>query len=265
MGTNKPLTGDFAARFQRIERCHRAFYLEGEKSLGLVKEIEKLCPRCGETKLSHKFYIDSSRKDGLRSQCKLCDAAHRGSPKSNASSTNIKDETGNRYGKLVVIERNGSGGDRLHINWRCKCDCGNEAVIRGSNLRAGVSQTCGCGKKGGGKLPRGVASFNSLVDGMKRHASSRGYEWQLTEAQTGKLTKQNCHYCGIEPSQQHKRFKGNGIYTYNGIDRVDNDKGYFLENVVPCCGRCNRAKSDNTFEDFRGWIKRVHEHLNLGD
>jgi arginine decarboxylase-like protein len=35
-----------------------------------------------------------------------------------------------------------------------------------------------------------------------------------------------------------------------GIDRWDNSRGYFADNVVPCCKDCNRAKSTRTPRDF---------------
>lgn len=59
----------------------------------------------------------------------------------------LKDETGNRYGKLVVIRRcpeyeNGNGA-----KWLCKCDCGNDnVVVFGGNLRNGSVTSCGCNK-----------------------------------------------------------------------------------------------------------------------
>jgi hypothetical protein len=47
------------------------------------------------------------------------------------------DEKGNRYGKLTVTDRaeNSPGGQ---AQWRCKCDCGNETIVRGCDLRNGV-------------------------------------------------------------------------------------------------------------------------------
>ena len=54
------------------------------------------------------------------------------------------DETGKRYGKLVVLERSAEKDDKTHIFWKCQCDCGNTCVINGTYLRSGVSTNCGC-------------------------------------------------------------------------------------------------------------------------
>lgn len=56
------------------------------------------------------------------------------------------DETGNRYGSLVVIERseNSSG----QVAWSCLCDCGNTIDVYGYNLRRGCKSSCGCQGRG---------------------------------------------------------------------------------------------------------------------
>lgn len=55
-------------------------------------------------------------------------------------------EVGNRYGRLVVIERAGST-PKGYVTWLCKCDCGNEKVVRGDCLRHGQTKSCGCYRK----------------------------------------------------------------------------------------------------------------------
>ena len=76
------------------------------------------------------------------------------------------------------------------------------------------------------------------------------------------LTKGNCYYCGASPSTLIRPgVYSSSIYTYNGIDRLDNEKGYELGNVVSCCGRCNRAKGTMHVDEFRKWIAAVHGHL----
>jgi hypothetical protein len=58
----------------------------------------------------------------------------------------IKDETGNKYGKLTVVGRAGSyvfGNKQAKATWWCKCECGNTVELRGARLRAGLSHCCG--------------------------------------------------------------------------------------------------------------------------
>lgn len=53
------------------------------------------------------------------------------------------DLTGNRYGRLEVIER-AENGANCKARWLCKCDCGNEKVVTRNELNAGDSKSCGC-------------------------------------------------------------------------------------------------------------------------
>jgi hypothetical protein len=47
------------------------------------------------------------------------------------------------FGRLLVIAESGrdAKGD---VTWLCRCDCGGEAVVSGSNLRTGNTTSCGC-------------------------------------------------------------------------------------------------------------------------
>lgn len=53
------------------------------------------------------------------------------------------DLTGKQFGRLTVIERNGSLGNKERA-WRCLCSCGNEATVVGRSLRLGRTNSCGC-------------------------------------------------------------------------------------------------------------------------
>ncbi|MDD1770973.1 MAG: hypothetical protein LUO79_07800 [Methanomassiliicoccales archaeon] len=90
---------------------------------------------------------------------------------------------------------------------------------------------------------------------LKSGAESRGYSCSITVEDVARIMQMPCHYCGIDggnvTSGPFRTFK------HNGIDRVDNDRGYEPENVVPCCWVCNRAKSSMTYQDFTEWLKRV--------
>lgn len=176
-----------------------------------------------------------------------------------ASEVNTIDLTGSSYGKLTAlrrVENDRHGASR----WLCKCDCGNEVTVGSHNLRRGKTKSCGCLRT----LPRGIAAFNTLVGSMKYAAEIRDLEWQLTNKQVRYLTKQPCYYCGAEPAQVSGGGATNGVYIYNGIDRVDNRKGYTTNNVVPCCSTCNRMKLAMTLEEFKSQVVRIHEHLVMG-
>lgn len=53
------------------------------------------------------------------------------------------DETGNRYGRLLVLYR-AKNSQRKGVYWHCKCDCGNEVDIFAPSLRNGNTKSCGC-------------------------------------------------------------------------------------------------------------------------
>src|SRR5688572_21175370 len=62
-------------------------------------------------------------------------------------SCNFHDETGNRFGKLVVVCRE-PNTDTGHTRWRCRCDCGGVVIRQMTSLRYaalnGVQSSCGC-------------------------------------------------------------------------------------------------------------------------
>ena len=56
----------------------------------------------------------------------------------------IMDLTGQRFGRLTVIERDLDTKNKWGIYWKCKCDCGNEKSVQAGALRSGATQSCGC-------------------------------------------------------------------------------------------------------------------------
>lgn len=137
-------------------------------------------------------------------------------------------------------------------------------------LHRGNTRSCGCSsydaqKEGVYRLEIGVASRNALFSSYKIKAKERGLDWNLDINEFQSITKQNCHYCGVEPKQEYGAGRPNGSYTYNGIDRVDNDLGYIKGNCVPCCIICNIAKHNMTKDQFLDWIRQVYIHSIVGE
>lgn len=58
----------------------------------------------------------------------------------------VKDIINQRFGKLIVIERSYPNVSN-NAMWKCKCDCGKEIIAKGTLLRQGKIQSCGCLQK----------------------------------------------------------------------------------------------------------------------
>jgi len=167
------------------------------------------------------------------------------------------DLTGQKFGRLTVIRRNYPNG-KNGANWLCKCECGKEKVVNGANLRRGNTKSCGCLQKNYRGFKPKIASMRYVIHEYKKSAKERGYEYKLTEEQFAEITKKDCYYCGAKPSRPSNYQNNNGVYIYNGIDRIDNTKGYTIDNVVPCCTRCNYAKKNFGLQDYKDWIKKSY-------
>ena len=168
---------------------------------------------------------------------------------------NTKDLSGNKYGKLLVIERILNSTKDTKKSWyRCLCDCGKEKEFRGSSLSCGNSKSCGCVRTESIRNKQGKKPFEYLYKLLVANSIKRKHEMYLSYEEFVEFTKiDRCHYCDSEivwvlhPCDRPK--KG---YGYN-LDRKDNTKGYSVENCVVCCRRCNWSRSD-TFS-YEEWVE----------
>lgn len=188
-----------------------------------------------------------------------------------------RDIAGMRFGRLVAISsiRVSKYGD---YEWLCECDCGNTKIARLCHLQNGNIQSCGCFRIESARnnlverniairYEYGVAAQKSLYRSYKNGAVERDLEFSLPFDYFVEITSSACQYCGIPPSMIYrpKRVRMYGEYNYNGIDRIDNSRGYIIGNCVPCCKHCNYAKHTMTLEEFKGWVFRVYAHMTKDD
>ena len=125
-------------------------------------------------------------------------------------------------------------------------------------------------RKSNRTLPLGEAMFNQLLLHYKWHAKRRKLDWFLEDKYFRELTKQPCFYCGVLPNNvwgaaavKRKVGRANGVYIYNGIDRINPKEGYTKDNCVSCCTKCNRSKWDLSQDEFLEHIKTLYNHLEL--
>jgi len=178
-------------------------------------------------------------------------------------------QPGQRFGRLITISyRDGK--------WLCVCECGEHIDVPTDKLTNGNTKSCGC-------LKSEISSqkSNKLIESRRQNepriASARrvwkGYclrdkECMITIEEFLTISQQNCFYCGIIPSTKYNYFatpssrsseksKQEGLFIYNGMDRIDSSKSHTIDNIVPACQICNRAKNDRSTEDFLSWIDNL--------
>ena len=67
----------------------------------------------------------------------------------------IRDLAGQRFGRLLVLEDGGRRRAGGGLFWRCRCDCGQEKLVRQDALVAGRTRSCGClTSRGNAKVAR---------------------------------------------------------------------------------------------------------------
>lgn len=178
---------------------------------------------------------------------------------------------GKKFGKLKIIEFSHKDTKQRAFHWKCICDCGNIVTVRYSSLKSGNTTSCGCLQKRLASsiithenrkriLPTGLAAQRNLFRCYRKDAKKRQLEFKLTFDDFITITSKSCNYCNIKPNQIHKNENWNGSYQYNGIDRLNNNKGYTIENSVPCCRWCNIGKGNRSLSEFLVWIDRVYKH-----
>ena len=156
--------------------------------------------------------------------------------------------------------------------WECKCDCGEIFTSRENQIPNRYGCISCTHKKSGmetaqkkAKGLKHVGLINRLLKDYKAGAVKRNYEFTLTFDDFVKLLAGNCAYCGSEPEvhEYEKQYMQvlEEPYKHNGIDRIDPNKGYTLENCVSCCSKCNYAKHEMTLSEYKEWLIKSYKHL----
>lgn len=132
------------------------------------------------------------------------------------------DITNQKFGKLTVVERvqNNQAG---RARWICTCDCGEQSIVTGKNLRSGKVLSCGCGKRYSNKSHGMKQSLEySTWTGMKKRCYDKNQENYkdyggrgITICDRWKNSFQNFYTdMGKRPSKNHS------------IDRIDVNGNY---------------------------------------
>lgn len=151
---------------------------------------------------------------------------------------NRKDITGQKFGRVFVIEVNNSITNEHYKNkdyrvyYNCVCECGKEFVCDGASLRRGYTKSCGC-------LQKEVAKEQQTIHGL-----SNTPEYQVWEKIVDRCYNKNnkkfrlyggrnilmCDQWREHPDLFIEWLRNNKWCKSNQIDRINNNKGYSPEN-----------------------------------
>lgn len=155
------------------------------------------------------------------------------------------DLTGQRFGRLSVVERK-ENNKHCNTMWLCQCDCGNEHIVCGSNLRRGDTKSCGC--------------FQREQTSMANY--QHGHNCNYNISKTYQTWQHIIQRCNNSNHTSYKNYGGRGINVCDRwlkfenfledmgerppnltIDRVDNNEDYCKEN---CKWSTNKEQKRNT-------------------
>lgn len=83
-------------------------------------------------------------------------------------------------------------------------------------------------------------------------AKKRNIRFEISKNEFNDIVKYCCYYC-----------KNTNDNNKNGMDRLDSDKSYTKDNIVSCCGTCNKMKNDYKLYEFIATINSIVEHNKL--
>ncbi len=175
------------------------------------------------------------------------------------------DMVGQIIGRLTVVARDASRtGGQAH--WLCRCECGGEVSVNGSNLRRGHTKSCGCyerEQRGSSQRKHGLSASREYTiwrDMIRRCTDPRRRAYRaygqrgITVCERWSESFEN-FYADMGPAPTAK----------HSVDRIDGFLGYFPENcrwATPREQTLNRRGVDDLVEE-REKLKAERDTLQL--
>ena len=239
------LTGKKFGRLTVVSLCE-------EKSTGGILMWECKCD-CGNT----TYVRGSNLKNGHVKSC--------GCKSKEEQLNRYEDITGKRVGRLIVSKK--AGRTKRGVSWLCKCDCGNEKVVCGADLRSGKTKSCGCLSDEARKMPKKVThglsrtriyrEYRSMFSRCKPnyHNSNVYYEKGITvcDEWTGNGGFENFYEWAMN----------NGYSDELSLDRINVNGNYEPSNCRWITMKEQQSnRSDNVFVEYMGETKTLKQWCN---
>lgn len=154
------------------------------------------------------------------------------------------DQTGNIYGKWVVLRKASQKNSCGQVCWICRCECGNEKIVSGKVLRRGKSKSCGeCTRhiiKPGDKFGKLTVIKEAYVDNNHHKRWTCKCECgKIVDVVGSNLIRGNSKSCGCNKAQRHNLLgKKFGLLTV--IEDAGNDS--YGNSLWKCKCDCGNVK-----------------------
>ena len=171
----------------------------------------------------------------------------------------------NEYNGSIILEKIITDNKFQPISYKIKCKCEKIYQLRRDTLRNNINkgniiQCTSCQRKLTALSNINSTKINQLNIFYKRYlknANDRKYNFELSLEEFSEIISNNCYYCndsGIKHGTRSTKY-----IVSNGIDRLNNDLGYTLENSVACCSICNKMKHAFTEKVFIEQINKIYK------
>lgn len=155
------------------------------------------------------------------------------------------DETGNRYGKLVVLGRDEQLSIEKHrAQWICQCDCGNITTVSSKCLREDKTKSCGCLISIGEENISRILRDNNIIYKSQYQVNINGIYYRYDFAIFNKEDNliRLIEFDGIQHYDNKQKHWGHDITKTQERDKIKNQ--YALQNNIPLV-RIPYIKRDN--------------------
>jgi len=177
---------------------------------------------------------------------------------------------GQKFNKITVIDNYPSykwvskktGKITSKKRYLCLCDCGDQVIIAGNHLRQNKRISCkSCAYANRKQSVRRLSAEERWFRLHIKQREKQGIKVEIDSKQAVNIAKDSCYYCGNLPKEE-KIYKGKfskkqSVFL-NGLDRINSDKSYTLDNIVSCCSTCNFMKNTQTLDIFLSKIKQIY-------
>ena len=150
--------------------------------------------------------------------------------------------------------------------WKCKCDCGNEKIIRYYKISTGLAKSCGClhdkiAKENAIKRNKMMRGQNhprwrfDLTDKDREENKTRNYNPKLWRWRD-KVYKRDGYTCAKCKDNKGGNLVSHHIYSWNDHPKLR----FITNNGITLCEMCHKdfhhkyGLGNNTKKQFSEWI-----------